>query len=374
MRRDQVLLTPWAVGAIAVAFVMMGMIVGGFGPLFEHLTRRFGVSLPVAGATISVYFAGSLPGVFIAMRAVERVPARIVVAAAMAVASLGLVAVAVAFVWLLFLAAVGVVGLGFGVLVLGLNQLVAYSAGRRRVALLNALNGCYSAGAVAGPVLVAAFAETRFSALYLLAAAVWLALIPGTLGIAGRLPVATGSRARSGALVGVFMMAFLLYVGLENGTGGWMPSHLESTGLSSGAAATVTSGFWLALVTGRVLMTLVPAGVPEAAIVITGSALATVALLAATVGPLAPWAYVACGLCLAPVFPTGILWLAKLRPDDSRATSWLYPAASIGGITGPGAIGLVIAGAGVSWAPAVLAAVAVAMSAAFMLAARRSAV
>jgi len=352
---------------------MMGMVVAGYGPLLEHLSRRFGVSLPVAGSTISVYFAGSLPGVIVSMRLLERVPARLLVIVAMAVSSLGLAAVAVAYVWPFFLASVFGVGLGFGALVISLNQLVAYRAGRRRVALINALNGCYSAGAVAGPVLVAAFAETHFSALFLFAAAAWLALIPGALGISGRLPVATGSRVRPGALVGVFVFAFVLYVGLENGTGGWMTSHLESTGHASGAAATLTSGFWLALVTGRLLMTLVPASVPEATIVIAGSALATVALLAATVGGLAPWAYIACGLALAPIFPTGIVWLARLRPGDSRATSWLYPAASIGGIAGPGVIGLVIAGAGIGWAPAVLAAVALGMSAAFLVASRRSA-
>ena len=352
---------------------MMGMVVGGYGPLLEHLTRRYGVSLPVAGSTISVYFAGSLPGVFIAMRALERVPARLLVAVAMAVASLGLAAVAVAFVWPFFLVAVCVVGLGFGVLVLSLNQLAAYSAGPRRVALLNALNGCYSAGAVAGPILVAAFAEDHFSTLYLLAAAVWLALIPAALGISGKLPVATGSRVRPGLLVGVFILAFVLYVGLENGIGGWMTSHLESTGLSSPVAAATTSGFWLALVTGRLLMALVPSSLSEGWIVLTASALGTAALVLAGVGVLAPVAYVLAGFALAPIFPTGILWLAKLRPGDSRATSWLYPAASVGGIAGPGAIGVVIAAAGVGWAPFVLAAIAVAMSGAFLLASRRSA-
>ena len=93
-----------------------------------------------------------------------------------------------------------------------------------------------------------------------------------------------------------------------------------------------------------------------------GAGLATVALIIATAGAAAPWAYIATGFALAPIFPTGIVWLAKLRPGDSRATSWLFPAASIGGIAGPGAIGIVIAQAGVSWAPAVLAVVAIGMT------------
>jgi fucose permease len=356
---------------MAAAYLLMGCAVAAYGPLLEHLSRRYGVTLPVAGATISVYFAGSLPGVLAAMFLFERFAARSIVVAAMAVSSAGLAAVAGASAWPMFLASVCVVGFGFGVLVLGLNQLVAYSEGPRRTALLNALNGAYSAGAVAGPLLVAAFAAEHFSTLYLAAAVVWLLLIPAATGISGSLPVAGDLPRRPGALVAIFIGAFVLYVALENGTGGWMTSHLESVGLASNSAATVTSAFWLALVTGRLLIALVPPRVAEATIVLTASGAATVALAAAAAGAAAPLAYVAAGLAMAPIFPTGIVWLAKLRPGDSRATAWLYPAASIGGVVGPGAIGLVIAQAGVGWAPAVLAMVAAAMSAAFFAASRR---
>jgi fucose permease len=369
---DRVLLSRTAIASIGAIFLLMGLVVAAYGPLLEHLTHRFGVSLPVAGATISVHFAGSLIGVLAAMRAMERVSGRVLVMVATGVVSVGCVAVAVAPAWPAFIAAVFVVGLGFGGLVLGLNQLVAYSAGRRRAALLNALNGAYSAGAVAGPILVAAFAKDHFSAIYLAAAAVSLVLIPGAAAIEGRLPVAAGRPGRPEGLVLIFVAAFVLYVGIENGTGGWMTSHLESTGLQSRDAAVYTSGFWLALVTGRLLITLVPPRVPEAAIVLGGAAVATVSLLAASIGAIAPLAYVVTGLAIAPIFPTGIVWLAKLRPGDSRATSWLYPAASIGGIAGPGAIGLVIAGVGVRWAPLALAVVAAGTLGSFWLAKRAS--
>ena len=76
------------------------------------------------------------------------------------------------------------------------------------------------------------------------------------------------------------------------------------------------------------------------------------------------------GLALAPIFPTGIVWLARLRPGDSRATSWLFPAASVGGVLGPGAIGVVVAEFGVRWTPVVLAAVAILMTASFVAAGR----
>jgi len=365
-----VVLDRTSIVAIGGTFLLMGLVVAAYGPLLEHLTRRFAVSLPVAGATISVHFTGGLLGVLIAMRWMERAPARWSVMAATALVGVACAAFSVAPTWPAFVGAVFALGVGFGVLVIGLNQLVAYSEGRRRAALLSALNGAYSAGAVAGPILVAAYASSHFTLLYLGAAAVALALIPGQARISGRLPVASGPRGRPGLLVLVFVCGFVLYVGIENGTGGWMTSHLESVGLASRDAATVTSGFWLALVTGRLLMTLIPAGVPESRVVLAGSAVATLSLVGAAVGVLAPWAYIVTGLALAPIFPTGIVWLARLRPGDARATSWLFPAASVGGIAGPGAIGLVIAGFGVRWAPLVLAVVAIGMLVAFWQASR----
>ena len=349
----------------------MGLVVSSYGPLLEHLVRRFDVSLPVAGATISVHFAGSMPGVLIALRSFERISARVNVAIAASTVIVGLSLIAVAGVWPLFLAGVAVVGFGFGMLVLGLNQIVAYSEGARRTALLNALNSCYSAGAVVGPILVATFAAQHFSALYLALAAVWVLVIPLGAGIDGRLPGRGAASRWPGGLVLIFIVAFVLYVAIETGTGGWMASHLESIGVASTSAAATTSAFFLALVTGRLLITLVPARVHESTIVLAGAAVATLGLLLTNIHAIAPFAYVAAGLAMAPIFPTGIVWLAKLRPGDSRATSWLYPAASIGGTVGPGVIGVVIAGAGVGWTPAVLAAVAIAMSGAFLVASRR---
>jgi MFS transporter, FHS family, glucose/mannose:H+ symporter len=370
---DGVVLSRTAVIAIAAIFLLLGMVVGAYGPLLEHLTRRFAVSLPVAGATISVHFAGGLVGVLVAMRAIESVTGRSLVMVATAVAAVGCAAVGLAPAWIAFLGAVFVLGVGFGALVLGLNQLVAYSEGPRRAALLSGLNGAYSAGAVAGPILVAAFAVDHFSALYFGGAAAALVLMAGASGIAGRLPVAMGRPGRPELLVVIFVAAFACYVGVETGIGGWMASHLESVGISSRGAATYTSGFFLAIMTGRLLMALAPPRIPEPVIVLAGSAVAVVALLAAALGAGVAWlAYIAAGLAIAPIFPTGIVWLARLRPGDARAGSWLFPATAVGGIVGPGAIGLVIAGFGVGWTPFVLAAVAAGMFVAFYLARNQS--
>jgi len=368
---ERVNLTRAALVAIAAIFFLMGVVGSAYGPLLEQLSRRFDVSLAVAGGVLSTHFSGALVGVLVSMRVLQRVSSRRFMLGAVTCLGIGCVGVALAPSWPAFLASVFVLGIGWGALDIGCNQLVAHSEGVRRTAILNALNGTFAVGAVAGPILVSTVGRTHLALLYGGAAAVAFGLWPLVSGVSGRLPFTPSKTADSSAfLLGIFMVGFALYVGMEAGIGGWMPSHLESVGVQSVAAATLTSGFWLALAVGRMLAALVPARMPESAIVITGSAVAAVALLSALIPSAAPIAFIVAGLAIAPIFPTGIVWLAKLRPGDARATSWLFPASMVGGAIIPGGIGAVIARFGIGLAPAVLSLVAVACLAAFSLARR----
>ncbi len=119
---------------------------------------------------------------------------------------------------------------------------------------------------------------------------------------------------------------------------------------------------------------LVPTRASERQIVLAASVLGSVSLAVCALAPAAAAvAYILTGLCIAPIFPTAIAWLSKLRPGDARATAWLYPASSVGGTIGPGAIGIVIGQFGLSWAPTVLSAVAVLMTVSFVVATRSKA-
>jgi FHS family glucose/mannose:H+ symporter-like MFS transporter len=368
---ERVHLTRAALVAIGAIFFLMGVVGSAYGPLLEQLARRFDVSLAVAGGVLTTHFSGALVGVLVSMRVLQRVSSRTFMLGALSCLGVGCASVALAPSWLAFLASVFVLGIGWGALDIGCNQLVAHSEGVRRTAILNGLNGTFAVGAVAGPILVSTVGRTHLALLYGGAAAVAFALWPLVSGVSGRLPFMPSRTEDSSIfLLAIFMVAFALYVGMEAGIGGWMPSHLESIGVQSVAAATLTSGFWLALAAGRLLAALVPARVPERAIVITGSAVSAIALIGALIPAVAPVAFIVAGLAIAPIFPTGIVWLAKLRPGDARVTSWLFPASMVGGAIIPGGIGAVIARFGIGIAPAVLSLVAVGCVASFSLAAR----
>jgi len=351
----------------------MGALTAAYGPLLSYLMRRFDVGLSIAALVFAAHFAGALLGVVVAMRAAARLRGRILVGGALGLLAVGSAAVAVAPSWRFLLAAVTVIGLGFGGLDLSINQLLAYSVHPTKVALLNGVNGVYGVGAVAAPLLVSG-AGACYPVLFAGTAAIAVAALLGVQGISGGLktpPSGDGTREpRRSNLVTTFAIAFALYVGTEVGIAGWMPTHLQSLGFASSTAATLTSGFWLALALGRFLVAPLSLRVPAPTIVLAGTAAAVVALVAALVPMAAPIAYITTGLAVAPIFPTGLAWLAALNPGYPRATSWLFPASMLGGTLIPTAIGVAIARVGAGWVPAILAAVAFSSLAAFAAASR----
>lgn len=373
VKDERIALSRPALAGAAVALLLMGALAAAYGPLLSHLMRRFDVGLSVAALVFAAHFAGALLGVVVAMRAAARLTARILVGGSLGLLGVGSAGVAVAPSWRFLLAAVTVIGLGFGALDLSINQLLAYSVHPTKVALLNGLNGVYGVGAVAAPLLVSG-AGSRYPVFYAGSAAIAAAALFGLQGISGSLktpPSGDGPReARRSTLVTTFAIAFALYVGTEVGIAGWMPTHLQSVGFASTTAATLTSGFWLALALGRFLVAPLSLRLPGPAIVLAGTAVAAAALVGALVPMAAPIAYLATGLAIAPIFPTGIAWVAALNPGNPRATSWLFPASMVGGTLIPTAIGGVIARVGAGWVPAILAAVAFSSLAAFAAASR----
>jgi fucose permease len=359
-------------------FLLIGAIAAAYGPLLGQLTRRFDIGLPTAGVVLSANFGGALLGVAVATAVIERVSGRLAMAGALGVLALGCAAVAAAPSWLALLAAVLLVGFGAGALDFGLNQLLAHSAGSEAgpSARLNVVHAQYGVGAVLGPLLVAATGDRALPVVFTAAAGVAVLLALALRGLSGRLhaPVGVGGRARRlglSPLVAAFVAAYVLYLGVETGVGGWMPTHLQWIGYGTGTAATLTSAFWCALAAGRLLVAPLTRRVAAPVIVLTAAAAAVPALLLAAVAPAAPVAYVLTGLVIAPVFPTGVAWLAQLDPGNPRSTSWLLVGSMLGGVLFPPAVGAVIVQFGANRSPVVLALLAAGSLAAFSAAARR---
>jgi MFS transporter, FHS family, glucose/mannose:H+ symporter len=356
------------------AFVLIGAIDSVYGPLLRPLSHRFGVSLAFAGTVISINFTGALLGVLCALAAFRRAPTRPIPAFAQAAVAAGCLTIAASRNWPLLTVGVFITGFGFGATDFSLNQLMTRTRARGRGARLTILNAAFGAGAVLGPVCVNVLGARTLVLGFAIASVMACAMSVSLTGISSTGPAADPhperpdrdrARARRHPGVAVAALGYLLYVGCEAGTAGWIPAHLESFRYSPQFATGVTSGFWGAMAVGRILAAPASRTVAAHRMVLAACSLLAIALALAAIPAIAPGCYVAAGLAAAPIFPIGLDWLAAAFPRDGPATSWALIGSFAGGIAGPAAVAVVVAVIGLPAVPAVLSSLAAATTLAF---------
>jgi MFS transporter, FHS family, glucose/mannose:H+ symporter len=362
-----------ALGALALA----GAISASYGPLLRPVTDRFGVSLPVAGTLISINFAGGLAGTLGALAGFTHAPRRPIATFALGVLGLGCLSIAVSRGWPTLAIGVFVTGVGFGATDFSLNQSGARS-GTGRAVRLTLLNAAFGTGAVLGPAIVGWLGLRALTVGFALAACWAWAMAAGVLGITTAAPAHAGPgggaaerprwrrAGRPSWVVVLVALAFLLYVGCEASVAGWIPAHLVALGYRSRLATAVTSGFWAAMVVGRLVTVPLSRAVAASRIVLAACPLLALALALTAVPAVAPACYVAAGFIAAPIWPIGLDWVVATFPGYRSATSWALTAAFAGGIAGPATVAGVVSIAGLHAVPAVLAAFAGATTLAFL--------
>ena len=318
-----------------------GLLLSLYGPAIPQLRQAYGVGGGGSALVLSAHFAGAMTG--IAWWGLERrLAPRAWLRAATALLVAGAAGIAFAPTWPVVLAAAFGLGVGFGVVVVEINVLLADAFGERAPAMLNLLGATFGAGAVVGPLAIAATGGYRlpFCAMALLAV-VALSLTRDLPGAAPAPPAHGRDRLPSG-LVGGFVALCALYVGTESGVGGWETTSLLAGGTGAAAAATWTAAYWAAITTGRLLA--IPLALRVAPpVLVAGALLAAAAGLGLAHLPgLAPAAYTLTGLALGPVFPTALAWLALAAPGARGTTAMVFAAANLGGVIVPVAIGRLV--------------------------------
>jgi fucose permease len=352
-------------------FVVFGTTTSLYGPLLVTFAHRFHVSLPAAGAVLSVHFLGALCGVPLAWAALRRYPGNAVLAGALSTMALGALGAALARGFEELLASVVVIGLGFGGTDLSLNSLLVRASQDSRAHRLSVANAGYSIGSVVGPLLVIVSRPSRYPLIFAAVGLCALALTASTRGVgaprASRAhPPARHPRRRT--VLGVFVAAYVLYVATESAAAGWIAPQLQRVGYSQSTGAAVTAAFWLGLAVGRFLAGPVHRRVSDRRLVLVGLAVAAALALAASIDGLAPAAYPLAGLSLALVYPMGLIWFTNLNPGDADGVAILILTMMAGGVIGPALTGAAVSVAGVRAVPVCVAAFAAADLAVFVVA------
>jgi len=326
------------------------------GPTLPHLRARHDLDGTGAALLLAAFSAGSALGVGIAGALRPRVSPAVLLGAGAGAVALGCAAVP-------FAAGAGaagggilLAGIGFGIVDLLLNLLLARSYGSKGGAVLMGLSAAFGVSAVCTPLLVGR-APADLTVPYLGCTAGAIAL----LAMASRLRIPASSdggppgTGRSAAPTIVLLGAVLLgYVTVEGGVAGWETTHLLAvTALSEADAARAVALFWAGLTLGRLVTAPLALRVHPAAIVVTALTAGTAALTLASNAGVSVVAYAVTGALIAPVFPAVITWHTRSVPDGRGATG-IFAAGLAGPVLTSPVVGSIVDTSGAGGVPWVL--------------------
>ena len=324
-------------------FIAGGVATVMLGPLLPALIQRWHIQDSQAGTLFTANFAGQFCGAWFAtrnLRASILYGSAITAAgcAAMAWASFGLAHIA------LFC-----VGLGLGAGLTAGNVIAGTAVPAARTRLIALLNVAWGFGAIACPVLIRLSSSGGIQ-LFFFATAVCLtitALIAITIPYSKTKEAVVFRHAEAQTVsrmplpplpLFIFGAAIFLYVGVENAFGGWLPSYAIRTNPSLHASS-ISIYFWVAELTGRILVTALMALLGEATLYRLCLALLilTQILLCATTHISATGVIaltVLAALSLAPLYPLIMSFLLARTGNHARLGE-LLATASFGGATLP---------------------------------------
>lgn len=326
-------------------FVAAGVATVMLGPLLPALIQRWHIQDAQAGTLFTASFVGQFCGAWFATRNL-----RASVLYGSAISAAGCAAMARSSFELAHIA-LFCVGVGLGAGLTAGNVIAGTAVPAARARLIALLNVAWGLGAIACPVLVRLSAPGG-TQVFFYATTICLAVtslisiaIPTVRHPGG--PTATDPQPASRTQPPMplpplpllaFGAAIFLYIGVENSLGGWLPSYAVRTDPSLHASS-IAIYFWVAELTGRILITALMAVLGEATLyrvclallILTQIALcATAQISGAGVISLT----VLAALSLAPLYPLIMSFLLARTGNHARLGA-VFATASFGGATLP---------------------------------------
>ena len=336
-------------------FLAAGIATVMLGPLLPALIQRWHIQDAQAGTLFTANFAGQFCGAWFATRNL-----RASILYGSAITAAGCIAMA----WVGFDAAhiaLFCTGLGLGAGLTAGNVIAGTSVPAERARLIAILNVVWGLGAIACPVLVRLLSAGGIQHFFFATAAFLAITSLAAISIPDESPATSFSPAQPAQLAStlspvsptpsiqqrmplpplplfVFGAAVFLYIGVENALGGWLPSYAVRTNPALHASS-IALCFWVAELTGRILVTILMTLLSEAALyriclallILTQVILCMTANISAT-GIVA--LTFLCALSLAPIYPLIVSFLLARTGNHARLGP-LFATASFGGASLP---------------------------------------
>jgi MFS transporter, FHS family, glucose/mannose:H+ symporter len=326
-------------------FVVAGIVTVMLGPLLPVFIQQWNIEDAQAGTLFVVNFSGQLCGALFAARNL-----RLSVILGALLSAIGCAFMA----WASFSTApfaLFLVGAGIGIGLTAGNIIAGTAIPALRGRLLAIVNVAWGIGAISCPLLLHAFGSVNIRPFLLVTSAVLIASALFTI----VLPPLTTEASRSTQpserrlplpmpLLFFFTASMLLYIGIENSLGGWLPTYVVRIDPAI-QASTITLYFWIAELIGRLLLAVLLTRLGEA----TLYRICLVLLLITTVffctlvypssGSLMTLTFLS-AFTLAPLYPL-MISLLLARTGTHPQLGLLFSVTSLGGAALPWLTGVI---------------------------------
>jgi MFS transporter, FHS family, glucose/mannose:H+ symporter len=327
-------------GPLFFYFAGAGVATVMLGPLLPGLIEHWHIQDAQAGVLFTALFAGQLTGAWVASKNLR---GSVIYGAAITAVS------CLTMLWASFFAAhfaLFAIGFGIGAGLTAGNVIVGTSAGAGRARALAILNTGWSIGAIACPWLIRLCGPQLFFVIagcILVLAALIGCLLPQQERVLGDQESRAGWPLPLVPLI-LFACSLLLYIGIENTLGGWLPSYAVRNSAWL-LASSIALYYWTAEFVGRWVMALVVQRVGEpvlycGSLVLLIAALSTLIFVRSITGNQVIVMTILCGLAIASLYPLLVSFLLARTGNHPRLGP-LFAAASLGGATLPWLTGFV---------------------------------
>ena len=341
--------------AYGTAFIVLGLASAALGPMLPYLARQVNVSLSQVSFVFTAvslgYLLGSAGGGYL----LDRFKGHPMMLVSVLVSIIALFFIPLTSQLSLLLVILFVLGIGQGVLDVGGNTNLLWVYQSRVGPYMNALHFCFGAGAFLSPIILHYVMRWSGGQLTWPYWSLAFLTIPTIFGFV-LLPSPKNQEieeteknpahiTNSGLIIGMIML-FFVYVGIENGFGGWIFTYVSETEITTETAASfINSIFWGAYTLGRLLAVPLTRKIKAAHLLLGNFFRAIIFLILIIIFPsnnLALWVGSAgLGLALSSVFPTLlVLGESRLR-ITGRITGLFFLGSSLGSMLIPMLLGQV---------------------------------